>query len=61
MNDLTDRRSAKTLLRYWCSRRIWLNMAALARLPKPLSPTEQRNIVEAAHTPHKCPMTRMVQ
>jgi hypothetical protein len=36
-------------------------MAALARFPKPLSPTEQRNIVEAARTPHKCPMARMVQ
>jgi hypothetical protein len=36
-------------------------MGALARLPQPLSPAEQRNIVEAARTPHKRPMARMVE
>jgi hypothetical protein len=31
----------------------WLVEAALARLPQPLSPADQRIIVEATRTPHK--------
>jgi hypothetical protein len=31
----------------------WLVEAALARLPQPLSPADQRTIVEATRTPHK--------
>ena len=31
----------------------WLVQAALARLPQPLSPADQRIIVKATRTPHK--------
>jgi hypothetical protein len=31
----------------------WLVEAALARLPKQLSPADQRTIVQATRTPHK--------
>jgi Family of unknown function (DUF5681) len=31
----------------------WLVEAALARLPQPLSPADQRTVVEATRTPHK--------
>jgi hypothetical protein len=50
-------RMAKKLDPYSKTARIalepWLVEAALARLPQPLSPADQRTVVEATRTPHK--------
>jgi hypothetical protein len=50
-------RMAKKLDRYRKTARIvlepWLVEAALARLRQPLSPADQRIVVEATRTPHK--------
>lgn len=50
-------RMAKKLDRYRKTARLmlepWLVEAALARLPQPVSPTDQRIVLNATRTPHK--------